>query len=94
MDENVVFLNIGAWNMSIDTLKSIEHGLNYEKIKSIDVLILSDFNIYFPIYSAGNFAVTNEKIMMRIETGSDFNSVYFSNSTINRGIITIHYNID
>ena len=83
-------LNIGNWNMdSQDGL--IVPINNSNNIISIDVLIYSDNGNKTPLNQAGTFVTENENIIIfRYENGY-FDQTAFSNGSINRGIITIHY---
>jgi len=83
-------INIGNWNMdSQDGL--IVPINNSNNIISIDVLIYSDNGNQTPLNQAGSFITENESVIVfRYENGY-FDQTAFSNGSINRGIITIHY---
>ena len=86
---------IGTWNMETTSNISVEHGVaDFKKITSIDVVIYSDFPTAYPLSIGGAYQLTQTNIDLQRFDDSDFNNnQYFTNETINRGIITIHYEI-
>lgn len=94
-----VRLPIGEWNM--DTLASIaiNHGLDYQKIDNVSVIIRNDsdaFKYKFDAFIAGGagiqaIAITPTQIILERFTGGFFDNINFNSTAINRGFISIKY---
>jgi len=83
-------LSIGSWNM--DAMQAVEVNLeNPDGIISVDVIIYSDNGNETPLIQDGSYIKENGSIFLLRKENGYFDQSAFSNSTINRGIITIHY---
>jgi len=102
-----VVIDIGDWNMNVSAggtaSISVPHGLNYIKIRTINVLIRPDDDAPFPeryLPISGNSASTLEgtyrlnattSVLLTINTGSFFDTNRFDKTSYNRGWVTISY---
>lgn len=94
-------IEIGDWNMDATVSVNIIHGLNFLKIKKIDVIIIIDnSNFIYPLIltetvtgvSAGSVAEVSPTIIRLSRlAGSSFDSTAFDLVPFNRGWITITY---
>lgn len=93
-------IEIGAWDMDANSAINISHGVDFTKIKSISVIIISDSGLsYFPIRKGdmisglidGNFWFDSTFITLQRRSGGSFNSAGYDDSVMNRGYITITY---
>lgn len=91
LDENLVFRkNIGYWNMKELTSIKVEVNSVYD-IESVDCIIFSDKGDTVEFFYGGKIEISGDLIMLKTNINSMFDQSVFSNPTINRGIITIHY---
>jgi hypothetical protein len=94
-------LDIGDWNMDSTTLKSVAHGLDATKIRSIKALIRDDAGT--SVYDIGNNAGASsypggsvaalgatDITLNRLSAGT-FDSTTFDATTFNRGWIVVTY---
>lgn len=95
-------IDIGAWNLSSDTIISVPHGLDLSKIISVDAFIYNDSqdtqqSIFGMISEGGAIANggitrTSVNVILAVPSGAWVTSGSFVNVAINRGKIYIkHY---
>ena len=100
-------ITIGDWNMNVSvaglSAVSVAHGVDYTKIRMIDVIIRPDDDATFPeryLTITGNNPSTLEgiarlfdttNVQLSINTGSFFDTNRFDKTSFNRGWITILY---
>ncbi len=94
---------IGDWDMDADNFVTVAHGLDFTKIRSVDVIIRKDNDSgYLPLAFLGNIttgvmdggwvlvdAVSGVTLNRRI--GGNFDGGNFNSTSFNRGWITIWY---
>lgn len=95
-------IEIGDWDMDADDSVTVIHGISSAAIKArqITILILTDTSAFSVplsnLISGGNvvqgvFTLNNSAVLLRRETGGDFDNINFDSTSFNRGWITITY---
>lgn len=95
-------MDIGDWNMDTTGSVSIAHGLSFQKVRSISVLIRNDLDTEYydlsanhePGNSGGPFPLihaNNTNIVLERMPGGFFDDTNYDSTTYNRGWITIIY---
>lgn len=94
--------SIGSWNMPFSATKTIAHLLpDIDKIISVDVLIIDDNNTSRRsiTYSeqldevSGGWIIAEHTINLIRYVGGIFNTTNFDDSSVNRGYVTIWYEV-
>ncbi len=93
-------IKIGDWNMVLDRDKGVVHGLDFRKIRSIEVIIINDAQTViatldaFTIASgtAGGVSAVNAGIInLARRAGGLFDCSNYDSFFFNRGWVTIEY---
>jgi len=93
-------IEIGDWNMDATITLNKAHGLDFDKILEVSVLIRNDANtLKVPLNknspttgpSTGEFTTTSTNIEMIAYTSGYFDSVDYDSTSYNRGWIIIQY---
>jgi hypothetical protein len=92
-------INIGDWNMDTTSQVNVSHGLSVSKIISINVTIISDNGVLYPVscsvdgsyYSYPIGIAVGASALLQRTTGSYFDSPLFDSTSFNRGFIIIEY---
>ncbi|MCW8923698.1 MAG: hypothetical protein OQK69_08730 [Gammaproteobacteria bacterium] len=94
---NTKIINIGTWNMVSTANVSIGHGLTSSKIRTVEIMIIGDGGLGYPIgynptgaNAAGQFHYTNTDVVIGRTAGGYFSTTAFDGSE-NRGYIVIRY---
>lgn len=88
--ENVEHFEISSWNMDENKISAIKIN-NSNEVISIDVLIIDDNGNKSSLFCCGNYIIENDIVFIYRNDDGYFDQPVFSNSSMNRGIITIHY---
>ena len=99
-------VNIGDWNMDTDNFKNVSHGFlgsYFSTIRKVDVMIIADSGALLlldnvttetnPAIQGVIGAFTSSVIQLFRTTGGFFDASGFSSIAINRGTITITYEV-
>lgn len=101
---SVLTMNMGNWDMVAATFLTVYHGIEYEKVKSVEAIIRNDANTTrWPINTGISAANTTPQgfidsgqdyytKMVRL-TGGLFDGVSFDTTPYNRGWLTILYEV-
>ena len=96
----VRYISIGDWNMNTTGDILISLGADWDKIRSIDVIIKQDssggsfplMGDYGGVGSAdGTYSITGQNLHLFRRTGGLFDSADFEDTDYNRGFITAQY---
>lgn len=94
-------LNLGAWNMDSTSEVSIPHGLTRSKIRSVEVIIITDADAAAPADQSairplfqhnglgGDYRIEATNIVVRRLSGGVFDDTNYDNPSMNRGYILI-----
>lgn len=95
---NTKVINIGDWNMDSTATLSVAHGLNSNRIRSVDVWIREDTGsavaplTYNPAGTpAGYFSYDGTNIIMSRLSAGLFDSTTYDSTSYNRGFIVIKH---
>ena len=99
-------IEIGDWDMDSDSSKSILHGLDLTKIRSVNGIIRNDADtLYFTVSTEPSFAsdITNVPVLLQVTNSTEiiitrrtdymFDTTSYDSTSYNRGWITILYAI-
>lgn len=89
--EKIEHFEISSWNMDENKISAIQLN-NSDEIISVDIMIFDDNGNKTSLFCCGNYIVENDLLFLFRNDDGYFDQSVFSSSTINRGIITIHYN--
>lgn len=93
-------IEIGNWNMNVQSMNSVAHGLTYDKIRSVAVTIRNDADDHrYSLDTAdsssgvvyGGWVVDTTTIIMTRQNSGFFDSILFEATPYNRGWIIIQY---
>jgi hypothetical protein len=94
-------IEIGPWDMDTNRLRTVSHGLNFNRILSVSVIIVDDANtLYTNLLTPdgntgetdGGFTITSSNVILeRLDTPGYYDTVDYSNTTFSRGRVTIQY---
>ena len=96
-------IDIGDWNMDVDSTVSVSHGISdFKKIRSIEIIIRDDGDNFYTILNAVNttgaieggvglFDGTN--IILTRTSGGLFDATGFDSTSFNRGFITVEFKL-
>jgi hypothetical protein len=85
-------VNIGNWNMDSTATKTVAHGLDFTKIRTVDAMIIGDAGeVYLLLRKDGYESIDATNITLTRTTGGAFDSSTYSSSPFNRGYVTIGY---
>jgi hypothetical protein len=93
-------MNIGAWDMNAGN-RQFQHGLDWRKIVSVEVLIYNDINtVAEPLIKAdqltgivaGSWELDNLNIILKATQGEPYQTAgAWNDVTLNRGIVVFKY---
>lgn len=96
--DNVLVLDIGAWDMDATASLNVAHGLSANEFASIeDVAVLIDddgVTLKTPLNQDGSFSVDATNVMLARNGGGLFDAVAYDDAVQNRGKIVIKYTKD
>lgn len=88
-------VDIGDWNISTTAQKTVAHGLNYKKIRGVDIVIRSDsdtvynhMNVLYELYANH---LSSSTIMLERKSTSPLVSASYVSTGFNRGWLLISY---
>ena len=98
-------INIGGWNMNVDSIKTVAHGLTLSKIRSVDVNIVNDdgskltsllTNYGGTLYSETTGSYLIDSANINLNCLASFSTFYntnplYSGVIVNRGFVVIKY---
>ena len=95
-------LNMGTWDMQTTASISVAHGVDFSKIRSVSPIVVDDNGVfYYPIdfylpaagSPAGAYRLNSTDVDLDRTSSSFFDSTSFNDNTINRGTVTITYEV-
>lgn len=91
-------INIGSWNMDAVPIVVVPHGLIFDDIISVQILIRNDDNTaklpiecISSVYVGGFYQCTLTDIIIYVTNGAIFDTIGFDNTGFNRGYIVIDH---
>jgi len=95
------YIEIGDWDMDATGELVVSLGANWDKIRSIDIIIFSDTNITYPFMGDylgsgaidGTYYIIGPNIHLLRRNGGLFDSAEFDAVSYNRGYIVAQYDI-
>jgi len=87
-------VDIGDWDMDADNVKVVNHGLDFTKIRGVDVIIRSDDDLLrVPLIGTeGTVGLINgTQIQLARLTGGVFDGTGYDSTGYNRGFVLIDY---
>lgn len=94
-------INIGDWNMDSTLSVSVNHGLTFDNILSVTVIIINDagsslypidfINVGTSTVPSGSWSINTTQVILRRSGTEFFDNAAFDSTSYNRGFIYIVY---
>lgn len=94
-------IDIGDWDMVATSLVTVVHGLTDANIRNVQVFVRNDSGLTLEVNNLikdsvgtsadGSYYITGGAVWLRRVTGGAFDSIFYDETSYNRGWITIWY---